>query len=136
MKLFDYKFLILLGLTIVVYFMYREINMINSRVYKLEEQSKNLSLEKQENKLELKPEIKQEIKLETKPEIKPESKLVFQIPLPPAPQKFNIEDFFPSPPPLNRTSQSFILRPSEMSESKTIEIYSNESSMQASVVLE
>ena len=36
MKFFDYKFLILLGLTLVVYFIYREVEYLRSKVDKLE----------------------------------------------------------------------------------------------------
>ena len=36
MKFFDYKFMIMLGLTMVVYFLYREIDMLNKRVAALE----------------------------------------------------------------------------------------------------
>lgn len=40
MKIFDYKFLILLALTLVVYFIYREVEYLNSKVYKLENELK------------------------------------------------------------------------------------------------
>ena len=36
MKFFDYKFLILLGLTLVVYFIYREVEFLRSKVNKIE----------------------------------------------------------------------------------------------------
>lgn len=35
-KIFDYKFLIILGLSLVVYFLYREVDFLNKRVAKLE----------------------------------------------------------------------------------------------------
>ena len=35
-KIFDYKFLIILGLSLVVYFLYREVEFLNKRVAKLE----------------------------------------------------------------------------------------------------
>ena len=43
MKFFDYKFLILLGLSLVVYFIYREVEYLNTKVYKLEKDIKLLS---------------------------------------------------------------------------------------------
>jgi hypothetical protein len=36
MKLFDYKFIILFGLTFVMYFIYREIEYLRAKIYKLE----------------------------------------------------------------------------------------------------
>jgi len=42
MKLFDFKFLILLGLTLVVYFMYKEIDMQRERIQQLEDTYKKL----------------------------------------------------------------------------------------------
>lgn len=42
MKLFDYKFLILLGLTLVVYFMFREIIDLRNKIDTLESQIKNI----------------------------------------------------------------------------------------------
>jgi len=41
-KLFDFKFLILLGLTLVVYFMYKEIDMQRERIQTIEESLKEL----------------------------------------------------------------------------------------------
>ena len=43
MKFFDYKFLILLGLSLVVYFIYREVEFIRSKVDKIEKELKNKS---------------------------------------------------------------------------------------------
>ena len=42
MKLFDFKFLILLGLTLVVYFMYKEIDIQRERIQRLEDLYKKL----------------------------------------------------------------------------------------------
>ena len=36
MRFFDYKFLILLGLTLVVYFIYREVEFLRNKVDKIE----------------------------------------------------------------------------------------------------
>ena len=36
MKIFDYKFIILLGLTLVVYFIYREVEYLRSKINKIE----------------------------------------------------------------------------------------------------
>jgi len=41
MKIFDYKFLILLGLSLVVYFIYREVEYLRGKVDKLEKDLKN-----------------------------------------------------------------------------------------------
>jgi hypothetical protein len=43
MKIFDYKFLILLGLSLVVYFIYREVEYLRTKVDKLERDFKNKS---------------------------------------------------------------------------------------------
>jgi hypothetical protein len=43
MKIFDYKFLILLGLSLVVYFIYREVEYLRVKVDKLEKDFKNKS---------------------------------------------------------------------------------------------
>ena len=42
MQLFDFKFLVLLGLTLVVYFMYKEIDFQRERLLKCETQLKTL----------------------------------------------------------------------------------------------
>lgn len=42
MKLFDYKFLILLGLTLVVYFMYRELIDVKKRIKEIEAKKENV----------------------------------------------------------------------------------------------
>ncbi len=49
MKLFDYKFLILLGLTLVVYFIYREVEYLRGKVDKIESEIKNNKLKNSEN---------------------------------------------------------------------------------------
>ena len=67
MKLFDYKFLILLGLTLVVYFMYRELIDVKKRIKEIET--------KKDNVIE---------------DIKPSNNFVdFQIPLPKKPELDN-----------------------------------------------
>ena len=43
MKIFDYKFLILFGLSLVVYFIYREVEYLRTKVDKLEKQINNKS---------------------------------------------------------------------------------------------
>jgi hypothetical protein len=52
MKLFDFKFLILLGLTLVVYFMYKEIDLQRERIQQLEDTYKKL-LDKDPNEKEV-----------------------------------------------------------------------------------
>ena len=42
MKFFDYKFLILLGLTVAIYFIYREMNYLSCKVQSLEDNMKTL----------------------------------------------------------------------------------------------
>lgn len=49
MRFFDYKFLILLGLTLVVYFIYREVEYLRDKVEKLENEVKNNKLEGDKN---------------------------------------------------------------------------------------
>lgn len=51
MKIFDYKFLILLGLTLVIYFIYREVEYIRSKLEKIERELKeNKNIKQIENK--------------------------------------------------------------------------------------
>tara|TARA_B100001287_G_C22658708_1_gene519168 strand:+ start:314 stop:1135 length:822 start_codon:yes stop_codon:yes gene_type:complete len=77
MKLFDYKFLILLALTLVVYFMFREIIDLRNKIDNLE--SKVNTIEYNPNQ----PVVKKQ--MEIKPAKVIESKPVFQIPLPKPP---------------------------------------------------
>ena len=63
MKLFDYKFLILLGLTLVVYFMFREIIDLRKKISTLEQSVDNITKKMITNN-------------------QPEEKSIFQIPLP------------------------------------------------------
>lgn len=44
MGFFDYKFMILLGLTLVIYFIYREIELLHSRINTLEDQIKSVDI--------------------------------------------------------------------------------------------
>lgn len=44
MGFFDYKFMILLGLTFVIYFIYREIELLHSRINQLEDQIKSVDI--------------------------------------------------------------------------------------------
>jgi len=74
MKLFDYKFLILLALTLVVYFMFREIIDLRNKIDTLESKVKTI---------ELAPNNSPKLANKEKPKI--ESKPVFQIPLPKPP---------------------------------------------------
>lgn len=55
MKFFDYKFLILLGLTLATYFIYREVNHLHTKVQYLEENIKTIKTDenKKNNNLEL-----------------------------------------------------------------------------------
>jgi hypothetical protein len=44
MKIFDYKFIILLGLTLVVYFIYREVEYLRSKINKIEKDINNINV--------------------------------------------------------------------------------------------
>ena len=44
MKIFDYKFIILLGLTLVVYFIYREVEYLRSKINKIEKDISNINV--------------------------------------------------------------------------------------------
>jgi hypothetical protein len=54
-KLFDYKFLITLGLSLVVYFLYREVDMLNKRVATLEKAAKDPKDSKPKKLIDLPP---------------------------------------------------------------------------------
>ena len=78
MKLFDYKFLILLALTLVVYFIFREVLDLRKKIENLKDNVDNLSKLQLENKKTNTIDNKVEHKvIENKP-----TKNVFQIPLP------------------------------------------------------
>ena len=83
MKLFDYKFLILLGLTLVVYFMYREILDLKSKVLTIEDRVSN-EIKQPNNKLNKKVNDASITYNKVESNEKPIS---FQIPLPPPPVK-------------------------------------------------
>ena len=76
MKLFDYKFLILLALTLVVYFMFREIIDLRNKIDTLESKVKTIEVTTNNS-----PQLANQ----NKPKI--ENKPVFQIPLPKPPAK-------------------------------------------------
>lgn len=54
-KIFDYKFLIILGLSLVVYFLYTEVETINKRVAKLELNNAHTEVTTPKKKIELPP---------------------------------------------------------------------------------
>jgi hypothetical protein len=54
-KIFDYKFLIILGLSLVVYFLYTEVETINKRVAKLELNNAQTEVTAPKKKIELPP---------------------------------------------------------------------------------
>lgn len=96
MKFFDYKFLILLGLTLVVYFIYREVEYIRSKLEKMEKEMKEriekIQYKEPVNKpLEIEnkePTLKQLELVEKQPEIKvPVSSLETKEPSPKPNQK-------------------------------------------------
>ncbi len=99
MKLFDYKFLILLGLTLVVYFMFREILDLKKKIETIETNVDNVdkkvnSIEyndKVNNKKVNKVSATQPKQLKQTNEL--ENKPIFQIPLPPKPteKKFDFQ---------------------------------------------
>ncbi len=51
-RIFDYKFVIILGLSLIVYFLYREVEHLNYRVKALECDSNNMNVEKIDNVME------------------------------------------------------------------------------------
>jgi len=81
MKIFDYKFLILLGLSLVVYFIYREVEYLRTKVDKLEKDFKN----KPDNLLVDKSNIQNTLEY-THTSVEPKTltnKLVLALPKPP-----------------------------------------------------
>lgn len=54
-KIFDYKFLIILGLSLVVYFVYTEVETLNKRVSKLELNNTQLEVKPNKKQIELPP---------------------------------------------------------------------------------
>ncbi len=54
-KIFDYKFLIILGLSLVVYFLYTEVDTLNKRVSKLELNNAQLDVKNTKKQIELPP---------------------------------------------------------------------------------
>ena len=50
-RIFDYKFVIILGLSLIVYFLYREVEHLNHRVTALESDSNNVNVENIENSM-------------------------------------------------------------------------------------
>ena len=76
MKLFDYKFLILLGLTLVVYFIYREILDLKHKVNSMETEIKQLETKSEKNPKKSIQNKKEEPK-----------QINFQIPLPSPPKE-------------------------------------------------
>jgi hypothetical protein len=54
-KIFDYKFLIILGLSLVVYFLYTEVETLNKRVSKIELNSTQLEVKTPKKQIELPP---------------------------------------------------------------------------------
>ncbi len=58
-KVFDYKLLIMLGLSVVVYFLYREIEQLNKRLAEIEKSSGNLKINKTPPKILAPPEPEQ-----------------------------------------------------------------------------
>ena len=72
MKFFDYKILLLLGLTIVIYFIYKEIENIRTRITAIENEIKNKPT--LENKHDVVPENKHDVVPENKHDVVPENK--------------------------------------------------------------
>ncbi len=54
-KIFDYKFLIILGLSLVVYFLYTEVETLNKRISKLELNNAQIEVTIPKKKIELPP---------------------------------------------------------------------------------
>ena len=88
MKLFDYKFLILLGLTLVVYFIYREILDLKTKISTLENKVTVGITNKDHQNNKLNNKKINELTLSNDYNEKP---INFQIPLPPPPGNLNLE---------------------------------------------
>ena len=84
MKFFDYKFLILLGLTLVVYFIYREVEFLRSKVNKIETElnQKKLTTELNQKKLttELVPVASKMLESIAPKMLEPVTKPILQLP--------------------------------------------------------
>ena len=102
MKLFDYKFLILLALTLVVYFIYREILDLKNKVKELETKTNNRNPEIENtniaNNLDLIP--------NNQIDVKNEHIVDFQIPLPPPPTD-NFEELISQRSIIEEESENF-----------------------------
>ena len=94
MKLFDYKFLILLGLTLVVYFLYREIIDLKGKLSNVENKVEtSLTYIKNDND-KLRNQKKKELtytQSEQSDKNDSQNSVHFQIPLPPLPKKEEIK---------------------------------------------
>lgn len=75
MKIFDYKFLIMLGLTLIVYFLYREVEALKFKVKKLEKKNDTIKLEdKKDDVLQIElpkppPEKEEDVKISISPQV-------------------------------------------------------------------
>ena len=76
MKLFDYKFILLILLSIIVYYLYIEIDKINARIL-VNNNNLNVRIEKMENKIKNQP---KRISMETVPQIN--NKLILHTKIP------------------------------------------------------
>jgi hypothetical protein len=88
MKLFDYKFLILLGLTLVVYFLYREILDLKGKLSTVENKVETSLTNIKNANNKLRNQNTRELSYTQSEElVKKQNPVHFQIPLPPPPKK-------------------------------------------------
>ena len=113
MKLFDYKFLILLGLTLVVYFMFREIMDLRNKVTTLENNLEDVN----KKVIEYKPKINN--KKVTEISEKEEKPALFQIPLPKLPEENVVKKSEKKVVPTN-TQQIIVTKEKSISEEELV----------------
>lgn len=106
MKLFDYKFLILLALTLVVYFIYREILDLKNKVKELETKANNRNPEIENTNLVNNLDLIPSNQIDVKNEHVNEHVVDFQIPLPPPPTD-NFEELINQRSIIEEESENF-----------------------------
>lgn len=126
MKLFDYKFLILLGLTLVVYFIYREILDLKSKVSSIETKVNEVEMKGISDKTS-----KKSIENKKKPidnNDKLEKQFSLQIPLPPPPKLSPIEEKLEIPQLVHNENDDSDSELIISNSGEHLEIYSNDNS--------
>ena len=125
MKLFDYKFLILLGLTLVVYFIYREILDLKNKVASIETKVNEVEMKGISDKTSKKS---IENKKNTIDNDKSEKQFSLQIPLPPPPKLSPIEEKVEIPNLIHNENDDSDSELIISNSGEHLEIYSNDNS--------